>query len=231
MPDTIQEWHAQEVNLQAFLEHFGAKVHKTHFVLMGATKKTRDSSKCRKSCRVPSMNGMPRMSFTSIWSVIGIKKTTKIASKHAPQRRVYARSVQQGPIDGTHGCAQKWYFQFPLGTLLDRAHVRKMRFEGCARNHRKSSKMQKIMPDTIQEWHAEDVILKHLWSIFWSIPETKTTKIASKHAPQRRVYARSVQKGPIDGTHGCTQKMVFPVPTGEAVRPSARPKDAFFSNG
>eukprot|EP00661_Eupelagonemidae_sp_cell13_P024379 gene24379-biopygen8937 len=55
----------------------------------------------------------------------------------------------------------------------------------------------------------------------------KTTKIASKHAPQRRVYARSVQKDPIDGTHGCAQKMVFPVASGEAVRPSARPKDAF----
>eukprot|EP00661_Eupelagonemidae_sp_cell13_P011315 gene11315-biopygen16855 len=44
----------------------------------------------------------------------------------------------------------------------------------------------------------------------------------------RRVYARSLQKGPIDGTHGCPQKTVFSVPSGEAGRPSARPKDAFF---
>eukprot|EP00661_Eupelagonemidae_sp_cell13_P011064 gene11064-biopygen9386 len=36
------------------------------------------------------------------------------------------------------------------------------------------------------------------------------------------------QKGPIDGTHGCAQKMVFLVSTGEAVRPCARAKDAYF---
>eukprot|EP00661_Eupelagonemidae_sp_cell13_P012768 gene12768-biopygen4966 len=54
------------------------------------------------------------------------------------------------------------------------------------------------MQDTIQEWHAEDVILEHFGSIFGAFLEPKTTKIASKHAPQRRVYARSVQKGPID---------------------------------
>eukprot|EP00661_Eupelagonemidae_sp_cell13_P009415 gene9415-biopygen16725 len=43
------------------------------------------------------------------------------------------------------------------------------------------------------------------WSIFGAILKhfgAKTTEIASKYAPQRRVYARSVQKGPIDGTHG-----------------------------
>eukprot|EP00661_Eupelagonemidae_sp_cell13_P020958 gene20958-biopygen22151 len=80
------------------------------------------------------------------------------------------------------------------------------------------------MQDTIQEWHAEDLILEH----FWSLLEPKTTEIASKYAPQRRVYARSLQKCPIDGTHGCAQKMIFSVPSGEAVRPSARPKDAFF---
>eukprot|EP00661_Eupelagonemidae_sp_cell13_P015494 gene15494-biopygen18716 len=82
--------------------------------------------------------------------------------------------------------------------------------------------------------------LEHFWSIFGAFLEPKTTKITSKHAPQRRiyarplqapqrrVYARSVQKGPIDGTHGCPQKTVFSVPSGEPVRPSARPKDAFF---
>eukprot|EP00661_Eupelagonemidae_sp_cell13_P024404 gene24404-biopygen8940 len=80
-----------------------------------------------------------------------------------------------------------------------------MRFEGCdpeiTGNHQKT---QKIMPDTIHEWHAGDVILKHFWSICGVFLHTKTTKIASKHAPQRRVYARSVQKGPIDGTRsGC----------------------------
>eukprot|EP00661_Eupelagonemidae_sp_cell13_P015840 gene15840-biopygen17213 len=58
------------------------------------------------------------------------------------------------------------------------------------------------MQDTIQEWHAEDAILEHFLSNFGAFLETKTTKIASKHAPQRRVYARSVHKGRIDGTHG-----------------------------
>eukprot|EP00661_Eupelagonemidae_sp_cell13_P016853 gene16853-biopygen18827 len=33
---------------------------------------------------------------------------------------------------------------------------------------------------------------------FW---DHKPTEITSKDAPQRRVYARSLQKGPIDGTH------------------------------
>eukprot|EP00661_Eupelagonemidae_sp_cell13_P022443 gene22443-biopygen16248 len=37
-----------------------------------------------------------------------------------------------------------------------------------------------------------------------------------KDAPQRRVYPRSLARGPID------------VSTGEAVRPCARPKDAYF---
>eukprot|EP00661_Eupelagonemidae_sp_cell13_P023058 gene23058-biopygen8826 len=89
------------------------------------------------------------------------KKTTKIALKHAPQRRVYARSLQKGLLDNTHGILdkkpvesprntrhgdgfmrarsrsvpsmvhtgvhKKWYFQFPPGRLLDRAHARKMR--------------------------------------------------------------------------------------------------------
>eukprot|EP00661_Eupelagonemidae_sp_cell13_P021744 gene21744-biopygen23654 len=35
-------------------------------------------------------------------------------------------------------------------------------------------------------------------------------------------------KDPIDGTHGCAQKMVFLVSTEEAVKPCARPKDAYF---
>eukprot|EP00661_Eupelagonemidae_sp_cell13_P009540 gene9540-biopygen15257 len=50
------------------------------------------------------------------------------------------------------------------------------------------------MPDTVQEWHTEQVILKHFLENFGD----KNPQIASKHAPQRRVYARSVQTGPID---------------------------------
>eukprot|EP00661_Eupelagonemidae_sp_cell13_P022311 gene22311-biopygen5735 len=74
--------------------------------------------------------------FEAFSEYFGIK-TTKIASKDAPQRRVYARSPQKGPIDGTHGRVpsmvhmgvhKKCYFQFPPGSLLDRAHARKMRF-------------------------------------------------------------------------------------------------------
>eukprot|EP00661_Eupelagonemidae_sp_cell13_P014285 gene14285-biopygen557 len=111
--------------------------------------------------------GMPRRLFLKhFWSILE-PKPTKLDSKHAPQRRVYALSVQKGPIDGTHGCAQKMYVQFPPGRLLDRAHARKMRFEG-------------------------------FFGVFWI---QKTTTTDSKYAPQRRVYARSVQKGPIDGTH------------------------------
>eukprot|EP00661_Eupelagonemidae_sp_cell13_P020100 gene20100-biopygen19089 len=137
--------------------------------------------------------GMPRRLFLKhFWSILE-PKPTKTDSKHAPQRRVHARSVQKGPID-------------------DRAHARKMRFEVCDPEHGKSSKMQEIMPDTIQEWPAEDVIFEAFLEYFGD----KNTQTDSKHAPQRRVYARSVQKGPID------------VPSGEAVRPSARPEDVFF---
>eukprot|EP00661_Eupelagonemidae_sp_cell13_P017253 gene17253-biopygen17320 len=50
----------------------------------------------------PSRNGMPRRSFFEAFLEHFEGKTTEFASKHAPQRRVYARSVQKGPIDGTH---------------------------------------------------------------------------------------------------------------------------------
>eukprot|EP00661_Eupelagonemidae_sp_cell13_P020680 gene20680-biopygen4101 len=77
--------------------------------------------------------------FSSIlehfWSLLE-PKTTEITSKYASQRRVYARSLQNGRID-------------------DRAHAGKMRFEGCDPGNTGSSKMQGILPDIIQEWHAE----------------------------------------------------------------------------
>eukprot|EP00661_Eupelagonemidae_sp_cell13_P005310 gene5310-biopygen23686 len=102
--------------------------------------------------------------------------------KDAPQRRVYARLLQKGPID-------------------DRAHARKMRFEWCdtesTGNHQK---MQGIMPDTIQEWHAEDALFGH-------VGIEKTTKMTSEDAAQRLIYARLLQKGPVDGAHWCTQKI------------------------
>ena len=87
--------------------------------------------------------------------------------------------------------------------------------------------MQEIMPDTVQEWHAEEVSFEAFWSILQAFWPPKLAKSGLKDAPQRRGYTRSLPMGPIDGTHGCAQKTVFLVPTGEAVRPSARPKDAF----
>eukprot|EP00661_Eupelagonemidae_sp_cell13_P024428 gene24428-biopygen23897 len=109
--------------------------------------------------------------------------------KDAPQRRGYTRSLPMGLIDGTYRCATQ--------------------------ETQESIKMQEILPYRPGMTHRGC----HVWSIlehFWSILGKKTTKIAPKDAPQRRVYARSLQNGPID------------VSTGEAVRPCARLKDAYF---
>eukprot|EP00661_Eupelagonemidae_sp_cell13_P008525 gene8525-biopygen16637 len=195
MPDTIQEWHAEDVIFEAFLEHFGYK-------------------------------------------------TTKIASKHAPQRRVYARSVQKGLIDGTHGIPSR--NGMPRMSFLKHfCSISDTKPQKSLRNTRHSSSLwggsqldccamepffnhfgckTTICLPALREvptWVAQVVVeqyigmkwrrrrcgmprrlfLKHFGAFFWRFVEPEPTKIASKHAPQRRVYARSVQKGPIDGTH------------------------------
>eukprot|EP00661_Eupelagonemidae_sp_cell13_P025405 gene25405-biopygen20982 len=157
MPDTIQEWHAQDVIFEVFLEHLGAFP---------------ESESHKKSLR----NTRHSDWFT-----------------HARSRRV--------PSMVHMGVHKKWYSQFPLGRLLDRAHARKMRFEGCdpeiTENHQNAEKHAGYHPGmACRGCHFEA-----FWSILKHFRGQKAAKIASKHAPQRRVYARSVQTGPIDGTH------------------------------
>eukprot|EP00661_Eupelagonemidae_sp_cell13_P011907 gene11907-biopygen369 len=65
-------------------------------------------------------------------------------------------------------------------------------------------------------------------TLFGAFLGSKTARNGLKCAPQRRVYLRSLSKCPIDGTHGCAQKMVFSVCTGAAVRACVCPKDAYF---
>eukprot|EP00661_Eupelagonemidae_sp_cell13_P023618 gene23618-biopygen1277 len=105
-----------------------------------------------------------------------LPKLAKSGLKHAPQRRRDTRSLPMGPIDGTHGCPQKT----------------------GSRKHRKSSKMQGIMPDTVQEWHAEEVIFGAFWRILLAFWHPKLAKSGLKHAPQRRGDIRSLPMGPID---------------------------------
>eukprot|EP00661_Eupelagonemidae_sp_cell13_P010252 gene10252-biopygen1747 len=62
------------------------------------------------------------------------------------------------------------------------------------------------MPDTVQEWAAEDVIFGAFLMILQAFWPPKPAKSGLKHAPQRRGYTRSLPMGPIDGTHGCPQK-------------------------
>eukprot|EP00661_Eupelagonemidae_sp_cell13_P014556 gene14556-biopygen5123 len=106
-------------------------------------------------------------------------KLAKSGLEDAPQRRGYTRSLPMGPIDGTHG------------------------------KHRKSSKMQEIMPDTVQEWHAEEVIFDAFLMNLQAFWPPKLSKSGFKHAPQRRGYTRSLPMGPIDGTHGCNPPQPF----------------------
>eukprot|EP00661_Eupelagonemidae_sp_cell13_P025284 gene25284-biopygen22480 len=92
------------------------------------------------------------------------------------------------------------------------------------------------MPDTIQEWHAEETgpidgthgcAQKMVFLVCTGAAVRPSAR--PKDAFFRTVGARIPSgKGPIDGTHGCAQKIVFSFPSGEPVRPSARPKDAFF---
>eukprot|EP00661_Eupelagonemidae_sp_cell13_P006461 gene6462-biopygen7378 len=74
--------------------------------------------------------------FEAFWRILQAfwhPKLAKNGLKDAPQRRGYTRSLPMGPIDGTHGVRP--------------------------RKHRKSSKMQGIMPDVVQQWHAEDLTI------------------------------------------------------------------------
>eukprot|EP00661_Eupelagonemidae_sp_cell13_P020760 gene20760-biopygen20622 len=78
------------------------------------------------------------------------------------------------------------------------------------------------MPDTVQEWHAEEVIFGAFWRILLAFWPPKLAKSGLKHAPQRRGDTRSLPMGPIDGTHGCPQKTVFSLSTRASVRAPVR---------
>eukprot|EP00661_Eupelagonemidae_sp_cell13_P024148 gene24148-biopygen19393 len=55
------------------------------------------------------------------------------------------------------------------------------------------------MPDTVQEWHAEEVIFRAFWRILLAFWPPKLAKSGLKHAPQRRGDTHSLPMGPIDG--------------------------------
>eukprot|EP00661_Eupelagonemidae_sp_cell13_P021840 gene21840-biopygen17678 len=54
------------------------------------------------------------------------------------------------------------------------------------------------MPDTVQQWHAEEVIFGAFWRILLAFWPPKLAKSGLKHAPQRRGDTRSLPMGPID---------------------------------
>eukprot|EP00661_Eupelagonemidae_sp_cell13_P007936 gene7936-biopygen1547 len=56
------------------------------------------------------------------------------------------------------------------------------------------------MPDTVQEWDAEGVIFEAFGRILQAFWPPKLAKSGLKDAPQRRAYARSLEKGPPDAT-------------------------------
>eukprot|EP00661_Eupelagonemidae_sp_cell13_P014900 gene14900-biopygen11177 len=77
---------------------------------------------------------------------------------------------------------------------------RKTCFEGMRhRKYGESSKMQEIMPDTVQGWHAEDVIFEAFWSILQAFWPPKLAKSGLKDVPKRRGCTRPLPMGPIDG--------------------------------
>eukprot|EP00661_Eupelagonemidae_sp_cell13_P016385 gene16385-biopygen20277 len=57
------------------------------------------------------------------------------------------------------------------------------------------------MPNTVREWHAEDVIFEAFLNMLQAFWPPKLAKSGLKDAPQRRGYTRSLPMGPIDGTH------------------------------
>eukprot|EP00661_Eupelagonemidae_sp_cell13_P017539 gene17539-biopygen12887 len=74
------------------------------------------------------------------------------------------------------------------------------------------------MADVIKEWHAEEVIFEAFCMNLQAFWPPKLAKSGLKDAPQRRGYTRSLPMGPINGTHGCAQKTVCPLPTRASVR-------------
>eukprot|EP00661_Eupelagonemidae_sp_cell13_P015216 gene15216-biopygen17168 len=78
------------------------------------------------------------------------------------------------------------------------------------------------MPDTVQEWHAEEVIFEAFWMNLQAFWHPNLAKSGLKDAPQRRRYTRSLPMSSTDDTHGCPQKMVFPLPPRASVRAPVR---------
>eukprot|EP00661_Eupelagonemidae_sp_cell13_P014062 gene14062-biopygen17070 len=69
------------------------------------------------------------------------------------------------------------------------------------------------MPDTVQEWHAEDVIFEAFLSILQAFWPPKLANSGLKDAPQRRAYIRS-----LPGSHRWT------CPRHARVMPAPRPR-------
>eukprot|EP00661_Eupelagonemidae_sp_cell13_P013096 gene13096-biopygen23021 len=172
--------------------------------------------------------------FEAFWRILSALWTNKLAKsglKDAPQRRGYIRSIPMGLIDEVSQYARLFEIpQFnadppwspppspvsaaphPCGaTVWVRGAV------GAAG----SPPLGRTSSGGAALWHAEDVIFEVFSEHFWRFMEPKPTKITSKYAPQRRVYARSVQKGPIDGTHGTLQNRGWGVYTAPGIANSA----------
>eukprot|EP00661_Eupelagonemidae_sp_cell13_P015581 gene15581-biopygen21722 len=191
-------------------------------VLMGATQKTQEIIKNAGNhagyrpgiaCRGCNFGSMLE-DFTSILA----SKTAKSGLKDAPQRRGYTRSLPMGPIDDC--CATELFFNhfgckaaicLPVywngktPRCLGGPPLEPPCFARTAslRRHGLGARCRRRCGKS-PPWVAQVVVEQY---------------IGMECAPL---------KGPIDGTHGCAQKMVFLVPTGEAVKPCARPKDAYF---
>eukprot|EP00661_Eupelagonemidae_sp_cell13_P025391 gene25391-biopygen15027 len=130
--------------------------------------------------------------FCMILQAFWPPKLAKSGLGDAPQQRGYTRSLPMGPIDGRKTqfwmrSAPEWCRGYPPLSLTV--------------GIRKSSKMQEIMPDTVQEWHAEEVIFEAFWIILQAFWPPQVAKSCLKDAPQRRGYTRSLPMDPIDGTH------------------------------
>eukprot|EP00661_Eupelagonemidae_sp_cell13_P015480 gene15480-biopygen18711 len=141
--------------------------------------------------RIPCRNDMPR-SVALQWTGYVMQRTEscRMSSRDGMQRRSFLKHLGGFDTHFESQNSQKWDGRWNTWGL---------------------------MPDTVQEWHAEErQFLKHFGAFYKHSGIQNYPKNGLKDAPQRRGYIRSLPKGPIDGTHG--------VRPGNALPPTFTPR-------
>eukprot|EP00661_Eupelagonemidae_sp_cell13_P010229 gene10229-biopygen3278 len=256
---------------------------------------------CFRASRAGHWLGRPGGPFFALFGAFWDSNPARSGLKHAPQRRVYPRSLAKGPIDGTHrpALATIWcqFRTFPVSvfgcpdpcnwTTWEPFGVNSASFL-LAFLDAQTPELDTIYGRTKKRiawkehhgWYTEVPTNEHIFnssgvcislpgwqtpgcqiyliprigpgvggplSLLWGISiwpgleahfeyllehfVVKKAGIDLKHAPQRRVYPRSLPRGPIDSTHGRAHIMLLLFPIVDAVGECVAPEDTLLRPG